>query len=199
MSQVSLHQLLGHDKLVPVGTRLLGRGSFSAVYEPPTRHNRVLKVGCDPATALYLQADIGGRHVPRVYRRFCLDHTARDLPVFVYEMERLAPARRSVLPWSLTRLNKGVEQTQWELRRESDERWATLWIAILAEAATKAPTRSVRHYLMGLSSFLASLTRTHPDLDVVCDGFTRRNVGARADGTPVFFDPVFSQTALWRL
>ena len=169
----------------------LGQGHFGVVFEHPERADRVIKVTCDTASRDYLLAGTDNPHIPRVFGHKLIGMNGLGLDLHAFEMERLAPVSQKSSPdirALISDLDDELSSTFILSGNELDnEGWAH---ALLEASCVSWLQRSIAGYLCDLGElFLSGRLQPGSRLDYLGVG----NTGERADGTPVFYDPVYSR------
>lgn len=151
--------------------RLIGRGSFCAVFEG-SRHDTVYKLTTDRSAWCYMTGAYRptGTHTPVVLRDFGDVSPDEEKPVFLVEVERLVPLR-SKPPCDYSKGFAFVVKNHWEIFNRGQ---TTLLF--------RCPP-SLRDFFEDLHIFTSNFECSFDA--------TMRNVMRRHDGTLVASDPVF--------
>lgn len=193
------------SEALPKRAKPLGTGAFSVVVAHPRKESRVIKVTYDEGAFAYLTAELSSRHAPKVFRAAPIGRNALGMPVFAIEMERLLPyeKRRDSCGIGLKKLRRQIVQLASAYDTDPttcEDVEARAWADVFRWLARRGDWPvSIRRYFGCLSQFFADWAdfdgMLHGGATLVFDRVHRRNLGLRADGTPVFLDPVYASEA----
>lgn len=189
MESERIHELEAVAKTLPRlrGRRLIGSGSSSLVFESGVP-GRALKLASDPASILFLgdPQRPTGPHYPIVFSAEEICPAGRlGFPVSLFELERLFPLTPASASWAAAEALCGaylVALKRWSCFSEEMGRLA---LGTLARSLPCGLPEDFRPALLSLETF-------SDDIQAIPDLLLRENLMARADGTLVLSDPLFS-------